>query len=63
MDQSHARVSAVTHGVMTSSDDLSVEAAARALGEDAFFQKPVSFQRFMALGDLIKALVCGHTQT
>jgi len=34
--------------VMTSSDDLSVEAEARALGEDAFFQKPVSFQRFMA---------------
>ena len=48
--------------VMTGSDALSVEVEARALGADAFFQKPVSFQRFMALGDLIKALVCGHTQ-
>jgi CheY-like chemotaxis protein len=48
--------------VMTGSDDLSVETEARALGADAFFQKPVSFQRFLALGDLIKALVFGHAQ-
>jgi hypothetical protein len=39
-----------------------VEQEALALGADAFFQKPVSFQRFMALGDLIKAVVFGHTQ-
>jgi hypothetical protein len=32
--------------------DLFVEAEARALGADAFFQKPVGFQRFLALGDL-----------
>jgi len=47
---------------MTGSDDLSVEVEVRALGADAFFQKPVSFQRFLALGDLIKAVVFGHMQ-
>jgi len=49
--------------VMTGSDDPAVEAEALALGADAFFQKPVSFQRFMALGDLIKVVVFGPTQT
>ena len=48
--------------VMTGSDDLSVEAEALALGADAFFQKPVGFQRFMALGDLIKVVVFGNSQ-
>ncbi len=48
--------------MMTGSDDLSVEVEVRALGADAFFQKPVSFQRFLALGDLIKAVVFGHMQ-
>jgi CheY-like chemotaxis protein len=48
--------------VMTGSDDPAVEAEARASGADAFFQKPVGFQRFLALGDLIKAVVFGHTQ-
>jgi CheY-like chemotaxis protein len=47
--------------VMTGSDDPAVQAAAPALGADAFFQKPVSFQKFMALGDLIKVVVFGHT--
>jgi CheY-like chemotaxis protein len=49
--------------VMTGSDDPTVQQEALAFGADAFFQKPVSFQRFMALGDLIKFLVFGHTQT
>jgi DNA-binding NarL/FixJ family response regulator len=48
--------------VMTGSDDPAVQAEALALGADAFFQKPVGFQRFLALGDLIKAVVFGHTQ-
>jgi CheY-like chemotaxis protein len=48
--------------VMTGSDDPAVAGEARALGADAFFQKPISFQRFLALGDLIKAMVFGHTQ-
>jgi CheY-like chemotaxis protein len=48
--------------VMTGSHDPRVQVEALALGADAFFQKPVSFQRFMALGDLIKILVCGHRQ-
>ena len=48
--------------VMTGSDDPAVEAEAHALGADAFFQKPVGFQRFLALGDLIKVVVFGHTQ-
>jgi CheY-like chemotaxis protein len=48
--------------VTSGSDDPRVEQEALALGADAFFQKPVSFQRFMALGDLIKAVVFGHTQ-
>jgi len=47
--------------VMTGSDDPAVEAEALALGADAFFQKPVGFQRFLALGDLIKVVMCGHT--
>jgi hypothetical protein len=34
-----------------------------ALGADAFFQKPLGFQRFLALGDLIKVVVFGHTHT
>jgi CheY-like chemotaxis protein len=49
--------------VMTGSDDPTVAAEALALGADAFFQKPVGFQRFMALGDLIKVVVFGHTHT
>ena len=48
--------------VITGSDDPGVQVEALALGADAFFQKPVSFQRFMALGDLIKVLVFGHRQ-
>jgi len=48
--------------VMTGSDDLSIEAEASTLRADAFFRKPVSFQRFMALGDLIKVVVFGHAQ-
>ena len=48
--------------VMTGSDDPAVEAEAHALGADALFQKPVGFQRFLALGDLIKVVMCGHTQ-
>jgi CheY-like chemotaxis protein len=47
--------------VMTGSDDPAVQAEAMALGADAFFQKPVSFQQFLALGDLIKVVVFGHT--
>jgi two-component system, chemotaxis family, response regulator Rcp1 len=49
--------------VMTSSDDPAVETEAMALGADAFFQKPLGFQRFLALGDLIKVVVFGHTHT
>jgi len=45
------------------SDDPDIPAEALALGADAFFRKPVSFQQFLALGDLIKVVVCGHTQT
>jgi hypothetical protein len=45
---------------MTGFDDPAVAAEARACGADAFFQKPVSFQRFLALGDLIKVVVFGH---
>jgi len=48
--------------VMTGSDDLAVQAEAMTLGADAFFQKPVGFQRFLALGDLIKVVVFGHRQ-
>jgi CheY-like chemotaxis protein len=48
--------------VMTGSDNPAVEAEALALGADAYFQKPVGFQRFLALGDLIKVVVFGHTQ-
>jgi FixJ family two-component response regulator len=47
--------------VMTGSDDPALEAEAMALGAEAFFQKPVGFQRFLALGDLIKVVMCGHT--
>ena len=49
--------------VTTGSDDPDIPAEALALGADAFFRKPVSFQQFLALGDLIKVVVCGHTQT
>jgi CheY-like chemotaxis protein len=49
--------------VMTGSDDPAVETEVRALGADAFFQKPLGFQRFLALGDLIKVVVFGHTHT
>jgi CheY-like chemotaxis protein len=49
--------------VTTGSDDPAVQHAALALGADAFFHKPVSFQRFLALGDLIKAVVYGHRRT
>ena len=49
--------------MMTGSDDPTVEQEARALGVDAFFKKPVGFQRYMALGDLIKVLVLGNTPT
>jgi chemotaxis family two-component system response regulator Rcp1 len=48
--------------VMTGVDDPAVEAEAFAFGADAFFQKPVGFQRFLALGNLIKVLMFGHTQ-
>jgi CheY-like chemotaxis protein len=47
--------------VTTASDDPAIQQDALTLGADAFFQKPVSFQRFLALGDLIKVVVCGHT--
>ena len=46
--------------VMTGSDDPAVQAETMALGADAFFQKPVSFQQFLALDDLIKVVVFGH---
>jgi two-component system, response regulator len=49
--------------VTMGSDDPDIPAEALALGADAFFRKPVSFQQFLALGDLIKVVVCGHTQT
>ena len=48
--------------VTTGSDDPAVQHEALAFGADAFFRKPVSFQRFLALGDLIKVVVFGHTQ-
>ena len=48
--------------VTTGSDDPDVQHAALTLGADAFFQKSVGFQRFLALGDLIKAVVFGHRQ-
>ena len=48
--------------IMTGSDDPTARAEARALGADAFFQKPLSFQAFMQLGDIIKALVFGNAQ-
>ena len=48
--------------VMTGSDDPAVQAEALALGADAFFQKPGGFHRCLALGDLIKAVMFGHTQ-
>ena len=46
--------------VMTGADDPALEAEALALGADACFQKPVGFQRFLALGDLIKVVMFGH---
>ena len=49
--------------VTTGSDDPAVQHEALALGVHAFFRKPVSFQQFLALGDLIKVVVFGHTQT
>jgi chemotaxis family two-component system response regulator Rcp1 len=48
--------------VMTGVDDPAVETEVFACGADAFFQKPVGFQRFLALGDLIKVLMFGPTQ-
>jgi len=48
--------------LMTGSDDPAVQAEALAFGADAFFRKPVGFQRFLTLGNLIKAVVFGHTQ-
>ncbi len=47
---------------MTGSDDPAVQAEAAALGADAFFQKPLSCQRFMELGDIIQVLVFGTVQ-
>jgi two-component system, chemotaxis family, response regulator Rcp1 len=47
--------------VTTGSDDPVVQQEALTLGADAFFQKPVGFQRFLALGDLVKVVVFGHT--
>jgi CheY-like chemotaxis protein len=47
--------------VTTGSDDPAVQHEALAFGADAFFRKPVSFQRFLALGDLIKVVVFGRT--
>jgi CheY-like chemotaxis protein len=49
--------------VTTGSEDPAVPQEALACGADAFFRKPVSFQRFLALGDLIKVVMFGHTQT
>jgi CheY-like chemotaxis protein len=49
--------------VTTGSDDPAVQQEALTFGADAFFRKPLGFQRFMTLGDLIKAVVFGHTQT
>jgi CheY-like chemotaxis protein len=46
--------------VMTGSEDPAVAEKARVLGADAVFPKPASFQRFTALGDLIKAVVLSH---
>jgi CheY-like chemotaxis protein len=46
--------------VTTGSDDPAVQHEALAFGADAFFRKPVSFQSFLALGDLIKVVVFGH---
>ena len=46
--------------VMTGADDPALEAEAVALGADACFQKPVGFQQFLALGDLIKVVMFGH---
>jgi CheY-like chemotaxis protein len=48
---------------MTDSDAPDVQAAVLAFGADACLQKPVSCPRFLALGDLIKGVLCGHTQT
>jgi hypothetical protein len=39
---------------MTGSDNPAVEAEAMALGADAFFQKPIGFQRFLALEAVLK---------
>ena len=46
--------------ITTGSDDPAVQHEALAFGADAFFRKPVSFQQFLALGDLIKVVVFGH---
>jgi CheY-like chemotaxis protein len=48
--------------VTTGSDDPAIQQEAFRFGADAFFRKPVSFQQFLALGDLIKVVVFGHTQ-
>jgi CheY-like chemotaxis protein len=48
--------------VMTGLDDPAIEAEALALGANGFFRKPVDFQRFLALGDLIKVVVFGNPQ-
>jgi CheY-like chemotaxis protein len=48
--------------VTTGSEDPAVQHAALTLGADAFFQKPVSLQRFLALGDLLKVVMAGHTR-
>jgi CheY-like chemotaxis protein/VanZ family protein len=46
--------------VMAGSDAPAVEEQIRALGADAVVQKPVSLQQCLALGELIKGLVCGY---
>jgi hypothetical protein len=38
-----------------------MQAKALALGAEAFLQKPVGFQQFLALGDIITVVMCGHT--
>ena len=46
--------------VMAASETPAVAEQVRALGADAVVQKPMSLPQFMALGGLIKGVVCGN---
>jgi CheY-like chemotaxis protein len=45
--------------ILTGSDDPVARTEAMTLGADAFFHKPLSFQAYLELGEIIKAVLGG----